>query len=95
MSIGDLKREESARFIRARSDPEFRKMLKVRQLGPEQVENQKVLRQNSQVSSPSRCTGQAHFLLQHVYETIAKVEEQVAVLKAQIEEKKSGKQGLK
>lgn len=42
--IAETKREEAARFIRARSDPEFAKMVRLRQLGPEQVENQKKIR---------------------------------------------------
>ena len=45
----DLKREEAARFLRARSDPEFRKLLKVRQLGPEQTQNQQELRKQVEV----------------------------------------------
>ena len=40
----ETKREEAARFIRARSDPVFAKLVRVRQLGPEQVEYQKNIR---------------------------------------------------
>lgn len=44
MLKAETKREEAARFIRARCDPVFAKMVRVRQLGPEQVENQKKIR---------------------------------------------------
>lgn len=54
--IAETKREEAARFIRAKSDPAFAKMVRVRQLGPEQVENQKKIRLAVEVSSTSeRC----------------------------------------
>ena len=43
-TTAETKREEAERFIRARSVPEFAKMVRVRQLGPEQVENQKKIR---------------------------------------------------
>lgn len=46
----ETKREEAARFLRARSDPVFAKMVRVRQLGPEQVENQKRIRLQVEVS---------------------------------------------
>lgn len=46
----ETKREEAARFIRAKSDPAFAKMVRVRQLGPEQVENQKKIRLAVEVS---------------------------------------------
>lgn len=51
MSAAETKREEAARFIRARCDPVFAKMVRVRQLGPEQVENQKKIRVAVEVSS--------------------------------------------
>ncbi|KAK4048627.1 hypothetical protein OIV83_004597 [Microbotryomycetes sp. JL201] len=44
MLKAETKREEALRFLRARSDPEFAKMVRVRQLGPEQVENQRQIR---------------------------------------------------
>lgn len=50
LMIAETKREEAARFIRAKSDPIFAKMVRVRQLGPEQVETQKNLRMAVQVS---------------------------------------------
>lgn len=40
----DVKREEIARFVRARNDPSFSKMVRVKQLGPEHAENQAKLR---------------------------------------------------
>lgn len=55
-SSAETKREEAARFIRARKDPEFAKMVRVRQLGPEQQENQKKIL-GSQQASPFACRG--------------------------------------
>ena len=43
----EVKREEIARFLRARQDPDFAKMVRVRHLGPEQLENQARLRRSS------------------------------------------------
>ena len=43
----EVKREEIARFLRARQDPDFAKMVRVRHLGPEQLENQTRLRRLS------------------------------------------------
>lgn len=43
----EVKREEVARFLRARQDPDFAKMVRVRHLGPEQMENQARLRRAS------------------------------------------------
>lgn len=40
----DVKREEIARFIRARNDPSFSRLVRVKQLGPEYAENQSKLR---------------------------------------------------
>ena len=43
----EVKREEVARFLRARQDSDFAKMVRVRHLGPEQMENQARLRRAS------------------------------------------------
>ena len=43
----EVKREEIARFLRARQDPDFAKKVRVRHLGPEQLENQARLRRSS------------------------------------------------
>ncbi|KWU41271.1 hypothetical protein RHOSPDRAFT_8490, partial [Rhodotorula sp. JG-1b] len=40
----ETKREEASGFLRARSDPAFAKLVRVRQLGPEQTENQRKIR---------------------------------------------------
>lgn len=40
----DIKKDEIARFLRARQDPEFAKLVRIRHLGPEHVENQWRLR---------------------------------------------------
>ncbi|WFD25980.1 hypothetical protein MNAN1_000953 [Malassezia nana] len=40
----DIKKDEIARFLRARQDPEFAKLVRIRHLGPEHMENQWRLR---------------------------------------------------
>ncbi|SNX82472.1 related to nucleoporin [Melanopsichium pennsylvanicum] len=75
----EAKREEVARFIRARSDPEFAKMIRIRQLGPEHVENQNKLRKASQV----------------VRDRIVELEEYLAVLKDKLQNAKAGRTALK
>lgn len=40
----EVKREEAARFLRANTDPEFAKLIRARQLGPEHAQNQAQLR---------------------------------------------------
>ena len=52
------KKEEIARFNKAKTDPEFAKMLKVRTLGPEHLETQSQLRRDIRVSS---CVLDSHF----------------------------------
>lgn len=45
----EIKRDETARFLRARKDPSFAKRVHVRHLGPEHVENQQRLRRTTHV----------------------------------------------
>jgi nucleoporin NUP159 len=47
----ETKKEEAARFVRAKNDPAFAKMIRIRQLGPEQVEYQRKIRLQMEVSS--------------------------------------------
>jgi hypothetical protein len=46
----ETKKEEIARFNKAKTDPEFAKMLKARTLGPEHLETQSQLRRDIRVS---------------------------------------------
>jgi nucleoporin NUP159 len=48
LTVG-TKKEEVARFNKAKTDPEFAKMLKVRTLGPEYLETQSQLRRDIRV----------------------------------------------
>ena len=48
-SSAGTKKEEIARFDKARNDPEFAKMLQVRTLGPEHLETQNQLRRDIRV----------------------------------------------
>lgn len=58
----ETKREEAGRFIRARSDPAFAKMVRVRQLGPEQMENQRKIRLQMQAAIASADQLEEHML---------------------------------
>ncbi|GEM11245.1 nuclear pore complex protein Nup214 [Rhodotorula toruloides] len=58
----EMKREEAARLIRARSDPAFAKMIRVRQLGPEQMENQRKIRLQMQAAIASADQLEEHLL---------------------------------
>ncbi|GAA6055606.1 hypothetical protein NBRC10513_007070 [Rhodotorula toruloides] len=58
----ETKREEAGRFIRARADPAFAKMVRVRQLGPEQSENQRTIRLQMQAAIASAEQLEEHML---------------------------------
>ena len=75
----EAKREEVTRFIRARSDPEFAKIIRIRQLGPEHVENQNKLRKASQV----------------VRDRIVELDEYLTALKDKLQHAKAGHTALK
>ncbi|EPQ30288.1 uncharacterized protein PFL1_02404 [Pseudozyma flocculosa PF-1] len=75
----EAKREELARFIRARSDPEFAKIVRVRQLGPEHVENQNRLRKTSQL----------------VRDRMQELDEYLALLKNRITNEKLGRSTMR
>lgn len=75
----ETKREEAARFLRARADPEFAKMVKVRQLGPEHVENQQRLRKTSGM----------------VRERIQELDEYLVLLKNRVTDEKLGRAPMK
>lgn len=47
--LAETRREEITRFSRAKADPDFAKMLKVRTLGPEHAETQSQLRKQVRV----------------------------------------------
>ncbi|EJD49661.1 hypothetical protein AURDEDRAFT_59218, partial [Auricularia subglabra TFB-10046 SS5] len=46
---GEVKKEEMVRYARANKDPEFKRMINVRGLGPEQEESRAKLRKQIQV----------------------------------------------
>lgn len=75
----ETKREEAARFIRARSDPVFAKLVRVRQLGPEQVEYQKNIR----------------LQVEAVRARVEQVEEHVASVKEKVRQDRQGKSAFK
>ncbi|KIJ52655.1 hypothetical protein M422DRAFT_26225 [Sphaerobolus stellatus SS14] len=73
--ISETKKEELARWVRAREDPDFAKTLKPRSLGPEHAENQINLRKALQVT----------------HDRVQQCEDQLEVLKKRLEEEKSGR----
>ena len=75
----ETKKDEISRFIRARKDPEFARIVKVRQLGPEHIENQQKLRKS----------------MQSINDGLMKVEDQLNSLKAKVISSKSGKGSFK
>ncbi|KAF8340014.1 uncharacterized protein EI90DRAFT_3038800 [Cantharellus anzutake] len=75
----ETNKQEIERFLRAREDKNFAKLLKVRELGPEHVENQTKLRQSIQL----------------VQDRVRQLEDQVTAMKHRIERAKSGETSLK
>ncbi|CAO1628752.1 unnamed protein product [Jaminaea pallidilutea] len=79
MLKAEAKREEAARLLRARSDPEFAKLVRVRQLGPEHAQNQTKLRDLSLA----------------VRERIGETERYISELHARVKDGQLGKSHLK
>ncbi|SCZ99633.1 BZ3500_MvSof-1268-A1-R1_Chr3-1g06172 [Microbotryum saponariae] len=79
MLKAETKSEEAARFIRAKDDPVFAKMVRVRQLGPEQLENQKRLR----------------LAMTTIKATLEQVEDHVSVLREKMVESRLGRTSFK
>ncbi|SCV74539.1 BQ2448_7568 [Microbotryum intermedium] len=79
MLKAETKNEEAARFIRAKDDPVFAKMVRVRQLGPEQLENQKRLR----------------LAMTTTKATLEQVEDHVSVLREKLIESRLGRTSFK
>ena len=75
----EVKRDETSRFMRARKDQEFAKLVRVRHLGPEHVENQQRLRRAAQ----------------GVRERMQELEEQLLLIKNRVGEAKSGRSSLR
>ncbi|KZP27408.1 hypothetical protein FIBSPDRAFT_731087 [Athelia psychrophila] len=73
------KREEIVRFNKAKSDPEFGKMLKVRTLGPEHMETQSQLRRD----------------IRTMRDRVQKLEDHLAASKKKLDQIKRGKPGLR
>ncbi|OLL22611.1 Nucleoporin nup146 [Neolecta irregularis DAH-3] len=71
----EAKQVEIARFIRAKTDPDFAKMVKARQLGPEHSEQQRQLRNISQ----------------HIDSQLQQAEEQFSIIKAAVSSRVQGR----
>ncbi|CED85606.1 Nuclear pore complex, Nup214/CAN component [Phaffia rhodozyma] len=75
----DTKLEEVARFLRARDDPDFAKMVRIRQLGPEHLENQQRLRKTTQT----------------VRDRIGQLENHLDILRKEVIREKNGRASMK
>ncbi|KAL8291693.1 hypothetical protein RQP46_001951 [Phenoliferia psychrophenolica] len=75
----ETKREEAARFLRAKTDPAIAKVVRVRQLGPEQIENQKQIRLS----------------VEAVRARVEQVEDHMLVLKDKVMEERLGRSSFK
>ncbi|GAA5834325.1 hypothetical protein JCM11251_007959 [Rhodosporidiobolus azoricus] len=75
----ETKREEAARFLRAKNDPSFGKMVRVRQLGPEQAENQRRIR----------------LQIEAVRTKLEQLEQHMASIKTKVHDEKLGKSSFK
>ncbi|KAF7967280.1 hypothetical protein HWV62_34989 [Athelia sp. TMB] len=73
------KKEEIVRFNKAKTDPEFGKMLKVRTLGPEHMETQSQLRRD----------------IRTMRDRVQKLEDHLAASKKKLDQLKRGKTGLR
>lgn len=69
------KAEEINRYLRARDDPQVKQIVRVRQLGPEQVENQNRIRRQTQ----------------NVNEALNELERSITILKEKVLEEKLGR----
>ena len=74
----NVKRDETARFVRARLDPQFSRLVRVRHLGPEHLENQQRLRRATH----------------GVRERMQELEEQLMLIKKRVSELKLGRMPL-
>lgn len=75
----EIKRDEAARFLRARKDPSFAKLVHVRHLGPEHVENQQRLRRTTHM----------------VRERMQELEDYLHTIKTTVANEKSGRSSLR
>ncbi|WFC95170.1 hypothetical protein MBRA1_001817 [Malassezia brasiliensis] len=76
---GEIKRDEAARFLRARKDPSFAKLVHVRHLGPEHMENQQRLRRTTHM----------------VRERMQELEDYLHTIKTTVANEKSGRSSLR
>ena len=74
----EIKRDETTRFLRARKDPSFAKLVRVRHLGPEHVENQQRLRRSTHL----------------VRERMQELDEHLQTIKTAIANDKAGRQPM-
>ena len=75
----EIKRDEAARFLRARKDPSFAKLVHVRHLGPEHMENQQRLRRTTHM----------------VRERMQELEDYLHTIKTTVANDKSGRSSLR
>ena len=95
--IAGTRREEIARFSRAKTDQEFTKILKARTLGPEHSETQMKLRRYIRVrlQNYGMFTVDLHLWLQLVNDRVQKLETGLQEKKKRLAESISGKPSFK
>ncbi|GAA5830463.1 hypothetical protein JCM3766R1_002730 [Sporobolomyces carnicolor] len=79
MLKAETKREEAARFVRAKNDPAFAKMIRIRQLGPEQIEHQRKIR----------------LQMEAVRSRVEQLEDHLMALKSKVNEDQKGRTSFK
>jgi len=89
------RREEIARFSKAVNNPDFARMLRTRNLGPEHLEKQTRLRKQVRVRAyvPRQCT--PSHSPQSIRDRVEKLESHLQAAKKKLEREKSGKVGFK
>lgn len=95
-ALAETNKQGIERFLRAKEDKNFAKLLKVRELGPEHIENRTKLRQSIQVHIYSV---DSSFVLIHVrqivQDRVRQLGDQVATMKRRVERAKSGESSMK
>ena len=89
------RKEEIARFSKAINNPDFARMLKTRNLGPEHLEKQVRLRKQVRVCVFCTMLIYVSHVLQNIHDRVEKLEGHLQVAKKKLEREKTGKVGFK
>jgi len=89
------RKEEVARFGKAINNPDFARMLRTRNLGPEHLEKQTRLRKQVRVRGCVLCQFTPPHVLQIIRDRVEKLESHLQAAKKKLEREKSGKVGFR